>query len=138
MMAGPRVTTDRDRLAARSLVLGSWPRHPGCAGEHSLGVREARARAQYQHHGTRELASRRVMEKAGLAYRSETNWRGQDVVLYAIDVEGGEPAERREPVDDRLGQPCSSPWLSLEASAIAGRVLSMRKATMSRKSPLFS
>jgi RimJ/RimL family protein N-acetyltransferase len=31
------------------------------------------------------VASRRVMEKAGLTYRGETSWRGRDVVWYAID-----------------------------------------------------
>jgi RimJ/RimL family protein N-acetyltransferase len=31
------------------------------------------------------LASRRVMEKAGLTLRGETRWRGTDVVWYAID-----------------------------------------------------
>ncbi len=34
------------------------------------------------------LASRRVMEKAGLTYRGETCWRGHEVVWYAIDREG--------------------------------------------------
>ena len=36
-------------------------------------------------------ASRRVMEKAGLTYRGETHWRGQDVIWYAIDREAWEP-----------------------------------------------
>ena len=31
------------------------------------------------------LASRRVMEKAGLTLRGETRWRGVDVVWYTID-----------------------------------------------------
>jgi RimJ/RimL family protein N-acetyltransferase len=31
------------------------------------------------------LASRRVMEKAGLTYRGETRWRDMDVVWYAVD-----------------------------------------------------
>ena len=31
------------------------------------------------------VASRRVMEKAGLTMRGETRWRGFDVVWYAID-----------------------------------------------------
>jgi RimJ/RimL family protein N-acetyltransferase len=36
-------------------------------------------------------ASRRVMEKAGLTYRGETRWRGQDVIWYAIDRDAWEP-----------------------------------------------
>ena len=36
-------------------------------------------------------ASRRVMEKAGLTYRGETHWRGQDVIWYAIDRDAWEP-----------------------------------------------
>ncbi|MBA2712499.1 MAG: GNAT family N-acetyltransferase [Rubrobacteraceae bacterium] len=31
------------------------------------------------------VASRRIMEKAGLTYRGETRWRGLDVVWYEID-----------------------------------------------------
>jgi RimJ/RimL family protein N-acetyltransferase len=31
------------------------------------------------------LASRRVMEKAGLTLRGEIRWRGFDVVWYAVD-----------------------------------------------------
>jgi len=31
------------------------------------------------------VASRRVMEKAGLTFRGETRWRGNDVVWYAVD-----------------------------------------------------
>ena len=31
------------------------------------------------------LASRRVMEKAGLTFRGETSWRGFEVVWYATD-----------------------------------------------------
>ena len=33
----------------------------------------------------RNVASRRVMEKAGLALRGEKRWRGFDVIWYAID-----------------------------------------------------
>ena len=33
----------------------------------------------------RNVASRRVMEKAGLTFRGETRWRSHDVVWYAID-----------------------------------------------------
>jgi ribosomal-protein-alanine N-acetyltransferase len=43
------------------------------------------------------IASRRVMEKAGLTYRGETHWRGYDVVWYVIDRrdwEAGQEAER--------------------------------------------
>jgi len=36
-------------------------------------------------------ASRRVMEKAGLALRGETRWKGHAVVWYAIDRDGWEP-----------------------------------------------
>ncbi len=35
-------------------------------------------------------ASRRVMEKAGLTYRGETRWRGNDVIWYAIDRDAWE------------------------------------------------
>jgi len=31
------------------------------------------------------LASRRVVEKAGLTYRGETRWRDESVVWYAVD-----------------------------------------------------
>jgi RimJ/RimL family protein N-acetyltransferase len=33
----------------------------------------------------RNIASRRVMEKAGLTFRGEIRWRGFDVVWYAAD-----------------------------------------------------
>ncbi len=33
----------------------------------------------------RNIASRRVMEKAGLTLRGETRWRDLDVIWYAID-----------------------------------------------------
>jgi RimJ/RimL family protein N-acetyltransferase len=35
-------------------------------------------------------ASRRVAEKAGLTFRGETQWRGMDVVWYAIDRDAWE------------------------------------------------
>jgi RimJ/RimL family protein N-acetyltransferase len=46
------------------------------------------------------VASRRVMEKAGLTFRGGTRWRGLDVVWYAIDRRdrwGSSSALRRGP-----------------------------------------
>jgi ribosomal-protein-alanine N-acetyltransferase len=40
------------------------------------------------------LASRRVMEKAGLTFRGEARWRGFDLVWYAADRRGWEAGPR--------------------------------------------
>ena len=81
-------------------------------------------------------ASRCVMDKCGFVQRGETRWRGLDQVWYATDRREWEAAEDRLLNADQLDQACSSGWPSPEASAIVGRVPSMRKATTSRKSPL--